>query len=262
MHEAQLNDETMFVTLTYDDEHLPTDGSLVPDHFTLFMKKLRWHASERRRNPETGRMKRYYKPIKFYHCGEYGDRFERPHYHACIFGHTFPDKKYFRREGEHDLWTSEELDTLWGHGHCLIGSVTYQSAGYVARYITKLITGKRAPEHYLRESNTGLVTEVHPEYATMSRRPGLASEWYEEFEDDVYPWDEVIVNGHPKRPPRYYDKKYQEQHPDLWVDLQLRREADAKRRAKEHTPARLLARETVTKAKLNLTKRTYENGQP
>ena len=83
-----------------------------------------------------------------------------------------------------------------------IGDVTFESAAYVARYCTKKITGKLAHEHYKGKL---------PEYATMSRRPGIGRAWLEKYKDDVYNYDYVVVrNGLKLRPPRYYDKIYDE----------------------------------------------------
>ena len=244
MHEAQLHDDNAFITLTYNDDNLPTDGSLVPEHFQKFMKRLRKEIEPKR--------------VRFFHCGEYGDDFERPHYHACLFGYDFEDKKFLKREGEHDLFTSEQLDEVWGKGYGFIGSVTYESAGYVARYITKKITGARASEHYCRDTRNGSVVELQPEYATMSRRPGLASDWFDDYENDVKHYDEVIVNGHPRKPPRYYDKLLEEQDPEQLRINKLRREADAATRAHDNTPARLASKEAVKKAQLNQLTRRIE----
>ena len=70
LHESEFWEDTIFVTLTYDDEHLPSDRSLVPRDLTLFFKRLRKDLGDRK--------------IKYYACGEYGDTFGRPHYHAII----------------------------------------------------------------------------------------------------------------------------------------------------------------------------------
>ena len=70
IHEASLHEDNCFITLTYDDAHLPTDLSLNVSHFQKFMKRLR---------------KRFGEGIRFFHCGEYGENFGRPHYHACLF---------------------------------------------------------------------------------------------------------------------------------------------------------------------------------
>jgi hypothetical protein len=52
--------------------------------------------------------------IRFFHCGEYGDKTRRPHYHALIFGYGFPDKKIFKKQKSGDLFTSDILTKCWG----------------------------------------------------------------------------------------------------------------------------------------------------
>ena len=97
-HEASLYDLNCFITLTYDPEHLPPDGSLVLDHFQRFMKRLR---------------KRFGSGIRFFHCGEYGEKFARPHYHACLFNFDFPDKVLYTIRDEIRLYRSAILEELW-----------------------------------------------------------------------------------------------------------------------------------------------------
>ena len=81
------------------------------------------------------------KRIRFFHCGEYGESTSRPHYHAIIFGYDFPDKKKWRTTDRGDiLYRSPLLETLWDKGSSEIGSVTFESAAYVARYSLKKIT--------------------------------------------------------------------------------------------------------------------------
>ena len=77
MHEAEMQDNNSFITLTYDDQNLPRHGSLDKTHFQKFMKRMREHLSPLK--------------IRFYHCGEYGEKYTRPHYHSLIFGYDFPD---------------------------------------------------------------------------------------------------------------------------------------------------------------------------
>ena len=77
VHEAQLHSENSFITLTYNDDHIPRDGSLNKKHFQDFMKRLRKSIAP--------------KKVRFYHCGEYGPKLLRPHYHAILFGHQFDD---------------------------------------------------------------------------------------------------------------------------------------------------------------------------
>ena len=136
VHESLMHQENSFVTLTYDDEHLPRDGSLDKRHFQLFMKRLRKHFNE--------------KTIRFFHCGEYGDKLGRPHYHACLFGIDFGDRIPHSVTNDVVTYTSETLTRIWGKGFTTCGEMNYQTAAYTARYIMKKITGKKADEHYTR----------------------------------------------------------------------------------------------------------------
>lgn len=241
MHEARMHDRNCFITLTYDGKNLPTDGSLVKWHFQDFMKRLR-------RSLEPTR-------IRFFHCGEYGDRLGRPHYHACIFGYDFPDRELFSVRDDVRLYTSEFLAERWSHGFCTVGDFTFDTAAYVARYCLKKVNGKAAFEHYVNENGVLLT----PEYCTMSRRPGIGADWFAKFGDDVFPWDEVIHEGRPIRPPRYYFDKYQLEDLEGSERVKAVRLEKAIRMAKDSTPARLRARETVKKAQFKQLKRGYEN---
>lgn len=240
-HEAQLHTENAFITLTYDDDHLPADGCLDVEHFQKFMKRLR-KAVDRK--------------LLFYHCGEYGEDFQRPHYHACIFGTDFSaDRIIYGRDGDHVLYASATLSKAWKKGLAIIGELTFESAAYVARYITKKVTGPAAAEHYTRDNAlTGAIMHLTPEYATMSRGGrdgrGIAAEWFDEFEKDVYPWDEVVSRGHAAKPPRYYDKLLEERNPELMEQIKLQRKAAAEERAHDNTPERLKAKEIVKAAQL------------
>lgn len=245
MHEAQLHDDSLFITLTYDDEHRPVDGCVNVEHTQKFLKRLRRARPKQR--------------IRFFLCGEYGETYDRPHYHACIFGTAFPDRKKWMREAGHDYYVSEELNRIWGKGFAIIGALTFESAAYVARYVTKKITGPAAEEHYVRDDAlTGNVRRLTPEFATMSRRPGLAKDWFDEYASDVYPFDEVISRGHPTKPPRYYDQLLERSDPQQYLEIKLQREEAAAAHAANNTPARLAVRETVTKARLNQQTRGYE----
>ena len=176
MHEASLHDFNCFVTLTYSDDHLPSDRSLDVREFQLFMKKLRKHFSS---DEFLSLYPVYYRKsgIRFYHCGEYGESKGRPHYHALLFSCDFPDKKRYIPKG-HVLgngikyFTSDILDSVWGKGRCVIGEVTFESASYVARYCMK----KQIGDFYLGDfvcKDTGLIRKR--EYSTMSRRSGERS---------------------------------------------------------------------------------------
>lgn len=192
VHEAQMHEKNSFITLTYDEEHLPKDRSLNVKHWQDFAKRLRHEIG----------------PFRFYHCGEYGDQTWRPHYHAILFGLDFrEDRKLYKAGKGYRLYTSAVLEKKWGAGFCTVADFSIETAAYVARYTVKKITGEDAEEWYMRVSPEGECWQVKPEYATMSRRPGIGSAWLEKFESDVYPGDTVIHNGKRFRPPRFYDER-------------------------------------------------------
>lgn len=236
MHEAKLYEENCFVTLTYDDEHLPKDGGLVPEHFVLFMKRLR---------------KRYGPGIRFFHCGEYGEKTLRPHHHALLFNHNFADRRELRfHSGESKLYSSSELDKLWPYGFASIGAVSFESAGYVARYSMKKVYGPGADDWYAGRK---------PEYLTMSRRPGIGSEFIKKFRKDIYPSDEMVVNGVVTKPPRYYDDLVAKLHGGKRMLARVK----ARRKVRgindpNSTGSRLLVRETVKEAAVKFLSRGSE----
>lgn len=240
-HEASLYKNNCFITLTYAPEHLPDDGSLNVRHYQLFMKRLR---------------KKYGENIRFFHCGEYGEKQGRPHYHACIFNFDFPDKKFHRKTPQgHPVWTSESLTEIWGKGRTEIGAVTFQSAAYVARYITKKITGDAADDHYM-DPETGVFKK--PEYTTMSRRPGIAKGWLDKYISDVYPDDFVVLNNSKMRPPKYYDCQYEILYPVDFEEVKHNRYLDGVKNSDNNTPERLAVREQVLLSKIKSLKRTLD----
>jgi len=243
-HEATQHEENSFITLTYNDDYLPHNNSLVLKHFQNFMKRLRKSLQHR---------------IRYYHCGEYGEIHGRPHYHACIFGHSFPDKNPWKLSNDEMLYRSSALETLWPYGYSSIGAVTFKSAAYVARYILKKVTGKNARDHYTSvDPDTGEITERTPEYTTMSRRPGIGSRWYLKFQSDVYPSDEVIMNGKKMRPPKYYDGLYEIQEPDLYKKIKRGRKKQAALHPEDQTPERLKVRCQVQNSQIKLLPRKVE----
>ena len=242
MHEASLHDENCFITLTYGDEHLPDYGSLDRRAFPLFMKRLRKRTGER---------------IRYYHCGEYGDENARPHYHALLFGFNFGDRVQWTVRRGIPVHRSRLLEELWPFGLSEIGTVTFESAAYCARYVVKKVTGLAAREHYARvDPETGEIVQIEPEYATMSRRPGIGLNWLKLYGEETYRDDSVICRGRPMKPPRYYDEKYEETDPEAVEDV--RRARRDKRDFKEESRKRLVVREECARARNSLSKRRVE----
>lgn len=261
-HQAQLHESNVFLTLTFRNacqianltgrgryQKLPENKLVDPTdslylfHFQDFMKRLR---------------KRFYgnskSTVKYFHCGEYGEKFGRPHHHACLFNFDFPDKELKRKtDSGCYVYTSKILSELWPHGIHEIGDVTYQSSAYVARYILKKMGGWRAKDYY---------QEKKPEYVTMSRNPGIATEWFEQFHKDVYPSDCIsLENGAKCLPPKFYDYQLEKRDPELLATLKKRRVEKAQKDP-NNTPERLAARREIVQRRLSRLTRGYEtNGQ-
>lgn len=247
MHEAQTHEDNAFVTLTYDQDKVPKDGSLKYRDFQTFMKRLRRSTNKR---------------IRYYMCGEYGDqlgRLGRPHFHAAIFGEGFREnRKVWNKTETGNLYRAEKLEKLWPHGYSTVGELTFESAGYVARYVMKKINGRQAWEHYKKyDPETGEIIWLHQEYAHMSLKPGIGGLWYEKYREEMYPQDRVIANGVAQKPPRYYDKLERRRDEEMMENVLYERTIRP-RQAGEETDARLRIRERVVAAKLTQLKRNLK----
>lgn len=231
--EAQQYEYNYFVTLTYNDENLPCTAHyrfdketgevteefeshpLQPDDLTKFMKDLRRYYSYHYNH----------EGIRFFACGEYGDKKGRPHYHLILFNCPIPDLQDDHRNALGNMITrSPSIEKIWGKGLVGIGEVNFQSASYTARYMMKKHKG-RDSQYY--EQN-GLV----PEFNRVSRRPGLAKTYYDENRDKIYRYDEIIITGGDGKalkvkPPGYYDRLYDIDYPDTMEKIKEKRRAIA-----------------------------------
>ncbi|AXH77577.1 MAG: replication initiator protein [Microviridae sp.] len=138
MLEKQLHDKSCFLTLTYDQSNLPLGATLVPAHYQKFVRSIRKDFS-----------------IRYFFVGEYGDNSHRPHYHAAMFGLDETDTDYIRGK--------------WRYGHIMCGSLTDDSAQYIAGYVVKKLTNKNDP--WVVKQLNGRA----PEFARMSLKPGLGA---------------------------------------------------------------------------------------
>jgi len=204
VHEASLHKDNCFLTLTYNNKNLPDDGSLNKSDLQLFMKRFRNAITER---------------VRYFACGEYGDRRGRPHYHAIIFGYMPNDTVLLEASKFRPFqsrWHSGEDFSIYKSAFIeTVGNVSYESAAYVARYATKKITGKKAQQTY----NGKL-----PEFALMSRMPGIGSDWIEKYKSDIYPKDYVTHKGQKLRPIRYYDERYKKTNPKGFEEVKKKRQ--------------------------------------
>lgn len=232
-HESSDYPDNCFLTLTYSDDHLPSDHSLDKDALSSFIKRLRRHV-EYRDQKHREKLKDDLKltqeqldqipkhKIKFFGCGEYGQDQEllqqgiealgRPHYHAIIFNYDFPDKEFFgKSDSGENIYISPTLDKLWGKGHAVIGDVTFESSAYVARYCVKKINGDMAYDHYQKlDEETGEVHLLEPEYMRCSK--GIGENFTKKYTNDMAK-GYITVNGVKQGLPKYYQKKFEELDP-------------------------------------------------
>lgn len=183
-HESLCHEDSVFVTLTYDDEHMPEDCMLKKDDLQKYVKRLRT-ASD--------------KKIKYYAVGEYGDKTGRPHYHGIFFGLGIREHGYKRfsggRKGNDTLvgQNGVAVRSWQSQGNVILGTVTMDSMRYVCDYVQKKLYKPRGEE-------TG---RVEP-FSLMSK--GLGKEFAlkngAQIADNKY----VMVNGIKHGVPRYYAK--------------------------------------------------------
>lgn len=212
--ELAYHKDSWFVTLTYDDEHLrqgynvnPETGELIIINNTLFKKDLQDFWKRLRQNIDRkGRGDS--KKLMYYACGEYGSQTHRPHYHAIVYDLPIkPDElKELKRERGFTYYDCPWLQKVWGKGYIIVCGVSWETCAYVARYVTKKRKGKGAKEWY--ESMA-----IQPEFVCMSLKPAIGQRYYEEHKEEIYPKDSIqLANGKRCKPPRYFDKKYDEDH--------------------------------------------------
>nr|UXQ87944.1 MAG: replication initiation protein [Microvirus sp.] len=213
MHEAQTHTENTAVTLTYDNHHLPPNGELNHKDFQIFIRALRDRTHLR---------------LRYFMCGEYGEKNNRPHFHAILFGYEFPDKYKWRfRRGKTD-YRSNILDKVWARGHAEIMPVTRQTTQYIARYIMKKqsadLNFENQPHHV--DPETGEIKAKQQEYVKMSLKPGLGAAWLEKYEKDIFPADTCIIEDGKKVPvPKYYRTLMQRKYP-VHADILARKRTE------------------------------------
>lgn len=175
LHELSSHDCSCFLTLTYDEENVPL--SVNPYVLQKFIKRLRKHVGR------TG--------LKYFACGEYGDKSGRPHYHLIIFGWR---PGAFSKHGRY--FSSSEVSDLWPFGFNTVGSVTYDSIRYVTDYVFKRKSGPEAVEELLSG-------RLQP-FVLCSK--GIGRQWAEANASGLQATGELTVGGVKQAIPRYYLK--------------------------------------------------------
>lgn len=207
--ELQYHDSAYFVTLTYDNDHVPFSCYGSPDSgeafdaltlrkrdFQLFMKRLRKAFPDDK--------------IRFYAAGEYGEDTFRPHYHAIIYGLHLRDLVLDRPslDGKHNYYASKELTDIWKNGAVVVANVSWETCAYTARYVTKKLNGKAADFYDLHN--------IEREFSLMSRKPGIGAQYFEDHPDCMnYEYINVRTDegGKKFRPPKYYDRLFDIENP-------------------------------------------------
>lgn len=179
MDECSQYSENCFLTLTYDEEHLPENGSVSRREVQLFMKRLRKALRPLR--------------VRFFACGEYGKKLLRPHYHIIIFGWYPSDSWFFQRKDGSDLFRSPTVEKAWTFGFSTVGRVTLDTALYCAKYMNK----------FDFDSRYGKNKKLYPPFVQMSNRPGIGFDCV--YRCDLQT-DRIYRNGRSCKIPRYYLK--------------------------------------------------------
>lgn len=192
-HQARYYDDNHFLTLTYDDDKRP-DG-LQKNDLQKFWKRLRQSIAR-------GNLPITQKGLKYLACGEYGDRTQRPHYHAAILGLKIDDLKKWDSENS----TSPTIDRLWGNGIVTVSELTEPRMQYVAGYVLKKAGYRK--QTYCDEDGV----ELQAPFRDMSK--GLGKEWIEAYATDLR-HGYLQHNGAKHSIPRYYKDKISKNQPTL-----------------------------------------------
>lgn len=239
-HEASLHLENEWLTLTYDDQHLPPNGSLRKADLSAFLKRLRAHESYTARTKNTPPRR-----FKYFACGEYGGRLNRPHYHALLFGFSFLDKRKEAKRGPFQTFSSQLLDSKWENGFTEIGEVTFDGMAYLAKYICK-----RHQDEEKALTDAGLETE----FIAMSRGGrtgrGIAYNWWQLYRDELLQHDTCIINGTQVSVPQYYDQLSATYKPTRLAALKTKRQTHCD--PDELRTLRLLSRQTIVHSRQQL----------
>ena len=175
MLELETAKKGLFITLTYNNENAhwsqfdeygyPVYATLDKRDCQLFMKRLRKRFSDL--------------SIRFYLAGEYGENTFRPHYHAILFGIGLCDIPDLEQHGVNELgqkyFISNMLSEIWSCGFVLVSDVSWKTCAYVARYVTKKMSGPFSIDYAVRN--------VIPEFSLMSRKPGIGRQYLEDHPD-------------------------------------------------------------------------------
>lgn len=195
-------DSTLFITLTYSDEHLPPDNSLRKKDVQDFIKRIKKYFKSSKSNP-----------VRQIYCGEYGSLTKRPHYHVILFNADFSDKTHFRTTERGDkVFISETLTYYWGLGNCEFGYAQPGSIAYLFKYVLKKKSRKEKEQPLIIERD-GITYEVAHEFIEASRNPGIGAHMRD---SKSIKKGYLSVNGVRSKLPKYYLEYLRKNDPEAF----------------------------------------------
>lgn len=224
-----------FITLTYDEEHLPiTEKSYIDEETGEYYDGIYSASLDKSVLQKFMKdLRRYYeyhfgfKGIRFFACGEYGPKSMRPHYHLILFNCPIPDLKYeVSNSMGNKYYSSEIFNSVWHkQGFVTIGECNYNTCSYVARYMLKKQKGKEATKNYGRLG-------LEPPFTLCSRDPGIARDYYDKNSDTIYRYDSLIITNSEGvatkvKPPSYFDRLYDIESPEDMAKIKDKRKTSA-----------------------------------
>lgn len=258
MHEASLHEENCFLTLTHNDDNLPRPPTIAKRDVQLFIKRLRKKIAP--------------KQIRYYACGEYGekekmpgsDTLGRPHYHLLIFGWTPTDIVVHSHDDNANItrYTSQTIEEAWQNkGYCTTQELTKETADYVARYAVKKIGGDLAKAHYTYiDPQDYSIHQLEPEFGLQSSKPGIGKAWYDKFGESDCAKGYVTSNGVKHAVPKYYKKLLTESGNKQYAQVVEDRRKAFDVTDDELSPRRLRTKQSVRENRAQRLKRNKANG--
>lgn len=233
--ESLYSEHNYFVTLTYDEDHLPVEnevvttdgiiyendgswkGILVPKHVETFLNSIR--KIFEREYDHTG--------IRFICAGEYGENTRRPHYHLILFNCPFPLDTFYNprlKWKKYYYYQNTILERAWNKGISNICEANWQNIAYVSRYITKKMNGEESEDFYAIQGEI-------KEFFRCSTKPGIGYQYFEDHWKEIYKTDSVLIkvgsNSRQEKPPKYYDDLLKKKDPDLYEEIRIKRQKQA-----------------------------------